>query len=101
MGDRLAERDRAIQQKERAVQENEETIHRLQVCSSHTCTHCRVLTRINTPIKCPPIFPVVSCIMSNSPCTHPPLILACELQASMCAYSGQSGTLEMSGVFSV
>ncbi len=38
MADRLAERDRDIQQKERAVQEKEDTIQRLQVSFSHTCT---------------------------------------------------------------
>ncbi len=38
----------AVQQKERAVREKEEAIQRLQVCSSHTCTHsqCIVLNRL-------------------------------------------------------
>ncbi len=33
------EKERAVQEKERAVREKEVAIQRLQVCSSHTCTH--------------------------------------------------------------
>ncbi len=36
----VQEKERAVREKERAVQEKEEAIHRLQVCPSHTDTHC-------------------------------------------------------------